>query len=204
MDLNSKIKGTKSNKIRKVTYLKRFILEKIDENQKIKRYLRYTNKLPLAKKSQNYDGVLVMQPDLSESLMQNCKEGEKSLFGGSFNPEMSNLKTPNIYVHSHRIQSYGADSTMSFVLHILCPQTYNELQSYGRERVYEIADEIVQMLDGYVIDEKEIVDVVGNLTLDFEGDFSEYRLAKSSDVIVLSIPLKIKNVGIRSSIYDKR
>ena len=49
-NLNDKLSYTKSNKIRKVTILKRFILEKINENQNIKRYMRYVTKLPLAKK----------------------------------------------------------------------------------------------------------------------------------------------------------
>ena len=199
-NLNDKLSYTKSNKIRKVTILKRFILEKINENQNIKRYMRYVTKLPLARKSEDYDSNIKVQPDILTSLMEDNNDGEQCLFGGSFNPEMDNIKIPYIFVYSSRSKVDGINNTIYFTIYILCPERYNRLANDGEERIYEIADEIVQLLDEYSLENNDISKEIGNLEFIVDGSFEEFRMSKSNDIIVLAIPVKVCNIAIRSRI----
>lgn len=199
-NLNDKLINTRSNKIRKVTVIKRFILDKLNENQNIKRYMRYITKLPLARKSEDFDNNIKLQPDILTSLTEDTVSGEQCLFSGSFNPEMDNIKIPYIFVHSPRSSINGTDNIIHFVIYILCPERYNRLANYGEERIYEIADEIVQLLDEYSIEDTNISKEVGNLKFEIEGSFQEFRMSKSNDIIVLAIPLKIKSTALRSKI----
>ena len=199
-NLNDKLSYTKSNKIRKVTILKRFILEKINENQNIKRYMGYVTKLPLARKSEDYDSNIKVQPDILTSLMEDNNDGEQCLFGGSFNPEMDNIKIPYIFVYSSRSKVDGINNTIYFTIYILCPERDNRLANYGEERIYEIADEIVQLLDEYSLENNDISKEIGNLEFIVDGSFEEFRMSKSNDIIVLAIPVKVCNIAIRSRI----
>ena len=199
-NLNDKLSYTKSNKIRKVTVLKRIILEKINENQNIKRYMRYITKLPLARKSEDFDHNIKIQPDVLTSLMEDNDDGEQFLFGGSFNPEMDNVKIPYIFVHSSRSKVDGVNNTIYFTIYILCPERYNRLANYGEERIYEIADEIVQLLDEYSLENNDIAKEIGNLKFVIDGSFEELRMSKSNDIIILAVPVKVCNMTLRSRI----
>ena len=202
-NLNNKLLNTTSNKIRKVTVVKKFIMETIDSSQNIRRYMRHITRLPLARKSEDYDNNIKVQNDINTSLLQNGIDGEQCLFSGSFNPDVDNLKMPYIFVHSSYSTVNGANNTLCFVIYILCPERYNRLANYGEERIYEIADEIVQLLDGYTLENNDTVKSVGNLTFDIDGRFDEYRMSKSNDIIVLSIPIKVQNIALRSRLNDR-
>lgn len=197
-NLNSGYISTKSNKIRKITVLKKFMVDIIDDNQNIKRFMRHITKLPLAKKSEDYNGNIKVQSDIRNSLLIGSDEGEQCLYNGGFNPEMSNIKMPYIFVNSYRSYITGVDQSIYFAIHILCPEKYNGLLNYGDERIYEIANEIAQLLDGYTIEKEDIVKKAGNLKIEINGEITESRMSKSNDIIVLSIPIKIKNIALRS------
>lgn len=199
-DLNWKLLNTKSTKLRKVTSIRKLIIDIINENQSIKRYMRFTTKMPLAKKSIDNNGNVKVQNDIVNSLLIDSNEGEQCLFSGSFNPEMSNIQIPYIFVHSYRTRVRGSDSTINFAIHIVCPQKYNTLQHYGDERIYEIGEQIIELLDGYTIENSDIAEVTGNVTFICEGDIEEYRLSKTSDIIVLTIPIVVRNVAMRSRV----
>ena len=60
--------------------------------------MRYTTKMPLAKKSIDNNGTVKVQKDIANSLLIDSNEGDQCLFSGSFNPEMSNIQIPYIFV----------------------------------------------------------------------------------------------------------
>ena len=56
--------------------LKRYIVEKIDENEIIRRYCRWLTKTPLSKNGLDYTGELIQQRELGEnySITKEVKE----------------------------------------------------------------------------------------------------------------------------------
>ena len=197
-DFNMIKKRTDSQKIRKITVLKKFILDTLDSDQEIKRYLRYLTTTPIAKRGIGYDGATIIQNDLTTSLKSNSDEGEKALYSGGFDPMMETIVKNYVFVQHYRsrIQSNGMDM-IYFTIHILIPEKYNELKNYGEERAYQIADRVCQLLDTHIIENDEIVDIVGNVKFEVFGDIVEERLTKTKDVIILTIPIRIASSTLR-------
>ena len=67
MMVKDKYLGTKSNKFRRVPYIVEYLMKVID-CQEIRRLCRYYTLDPLAEEAFDYNGNLVDQPDLNDSL----------------------------------------------------------------------------------------------------------------------------------------
>ena len=65
--VRDKYLGTKSNKFRRVPYIVEYLMKVID-CQEIRRLCRYYTLDPLADEAFDYDGNLIEQPDLIDSL----------------------------------------------------------------------------------------------------------------------------------------
>lgn len=200
MDFNAFQRNSKGNKIRKIKTIKKHMANMVDENQDIRRFMRYyQSKSPLSRKSVDYNGNIVNQPDIKNSLFENNADGEKVLFLESFKPTMEYCRQPYIFISS---PVTFLDRTMGDIrveINILCPDEYNELALYDEERIYEVAERIEDILDNYTID-GEAMEEVGALKLEMLGSCTMERLSKTDNVLVLSIPFKIKNVTMRSEL----
>ena len=94
MGLNDKRLGSKPKKIRRISLLKRFLAEKINENLNIKKYILYNVYSPLKEKSKSYDGKIVKVNEVFKenaedfNLMKEDSDGEVRMFLTDFNPDM--------------------------------------------------------------------------------------------------------------------
>lgn len=189
---------TESQKVRKITVLKKYMLDAIDNNQDVKRYMRYLTTTPLSKKGVGYDGDVIVQNDLVESMKYSSDEGEKVLFTGGFDPYMETIVKNYIFVQHQRSRiTDDGTNIMTFMVYILIPEKYNELKNYGEERTYQIADSICQVLDCHTIENDEIVDIVGNAKIEIYGDIVEQRLTKTKDIILVTLPIRIVSSTLR-------
>ena len=66
--MNRKNINTISNKIRKIGLMVAYITQKIDNNQEIKRFMRYMTVNPLSSRGKDQNGNVVNQVDLNKSL----------------------------------------------------------------------------------------------------------------------------------------
>lgn len=197
-DFNRIKNFTDSQKIRRITVLKKYIVDTIDENQMVRRHMRYLTTTPAAKKGVGYDGKIIVQNDLTTSLKVNSDEGERVLFTGGFDPYMETVVKNYIFVQHTRSRITNDNmNIMTFTIYILIPEKYNELKNYGEERVYQIADSICKILDDHVIENDEIVDIVGNVKFEVYGDVVEQRLTKTKDVIMVTLPIRVVNSALR-------
>ena len=73
----------RGNKLRKVNFLNNYIVNKIDENQEIKRYVLYGTNNPLGKYGKDLNEKVIAQPDITKSLLN-----ENALFNNPFNEEI--------------------------------------------------------------------------------------------------------------------
>ncbi|WP_291566974.1 MULTISPECIES: hypothetical protein [unclassified Clostridium] len=200
-DFNNKNIGTVSNKLRKMPLLKRYIIDKIDENQDIKRLTRYPNISPLSESSLDYSGNLINQPDLKLTLKEDNVEGDKVLFAHGFNPDMENEKKIYIFVQNYTNDFKNLIGNNKFYVHILCPECYNDLAFYGQERIYEIAIKIIDILDEHTI-EGDLQKELGMIKFEVSGTGDEGRMAKSKDVIRYSFPVIAKTMNTRTRVYE--
>lgn len=207
-DFNNRYLGTRSSKVRRIVPIKNFIIHKIDTNQNIKRLCRYYTKTPLLNRGVGYDGTVVNQPDLEDSLLKPVHNDlnvsptarNQILTTSVFSGDVLAERQITIYVHhpksvfnpnmvSGRI-SYGVDPLGGrhlFMVDIVYPNELNELDSVNQERATEIAGEIIDMLDGIYVD-GEYEEFTGACKLNVEGEITCGRLS-TSGYLILSIPI---------------
>lgn len=198
-DPNNKLKGTTSNKLRKVIPVRNIIIKKIDENQNIKRLSRYITKTPLAEKGLSYDGSILMQQDLKYTLTKDSDvEGVKTLFNIMFNPE--NIETGtivHIFVSPYNINT-GDYGTMYYDVSIVCDVEYDEILPNNDSRIWKIANEVCDMLDGYTLDmSNPETEDVGNLQFKVVNNATYTRISKTSSMMHLAMVIAVDYVGMR-------
>lgn len=192
---NNKNIGTFSNKIKREAKLMRYICEKIDNSQDIKRLLYYNTLSPLSKKSRytKEDEVGIVQPDIDYSLID--KNIIKAPFRDDIIEEYENL----MFVWSPNSDYNYADGTMFIHVILLTPQKYN-IQEYGDEdRNVNIAMRVADLLDSYTIDynDGDIYESVGSVQFKLTKRFTE-RLAKSNDYILYGLVFEVDFITLRS------
>lgn len=181
------------NKLRKVNFLTNYIVNKIDENQEIKRFVLYGTNNPLGNKSCDLNKNLITQPDITKSLLD-----ENVLFNNPFNEDiLDKEKVCYIFVYPYSANYKKNDiGDLEFVVNILSPSEYNNL-TRGDKRIFEISYRIEDLLDQYVIKSDEGNLEVGNVM--FELTASSYtRLSKVTSIENLALKFKVRISTMRN------
>ena len=194
MSINFNDKREKhGNKLRKVNFLTNFIVNKIDENQEIKRFVLYGTNNPLGNKSCDLNKNLITQTDITKSLLD-----ENVLFNNPFNEDiLDEEKVCYIFVYPYSANYKKNDiGDLEFVVNILSPSEYNNL-TRGDKRIFEISYRIEDLLDQYVIKSDEGNLEVGNVM--FELTASSYtRLSKVTSIENLALKFKVRISTMRN------
>lgn len=201
---------SKSVKTSKVSLIEKYICEKIDECQEIKRLCRYMTLDPLEIWALDYDNQVVQQPDLEDSLSKPILRDKVSkgceeriiiplMFGG----DVLDSLHPFIYVYCDQVsfatEREGASSigSLHFTIDIVYDMGTEELADWSR-RSWVIAGYIMDLFDEVVITEPEYVDKVGNLKFSLSSNnIRNMKLAPNTTIGVLTIPLKLVSNGGR-------
>lgn len=191
--------ATYSQKFRRITAIRKYMIDAIDNDQESKRLMRYLTSTPLSKKGVTYDGNLIDQPDLTTSLTVDTDEGEVCLFTGIFDPDMETIYKNYIFIQHY--DTYTYDDTMqtsNFYIYILVDIKYNSLKNYGEERIYALADRMAQLFDNHTIENDDLVDEIGNIKFKIKGRISEMRMSRTKTINLLSIPIEVSNSVMRA------
>lgn len=201
---NNKYMSKQSQKLRRVVPIKKYIIEKIDDNQNIKRLCRYMTTTPLLNKGKTYDGKMIEQPDLVESLKSDSAEsgvatiGKQVIYPYPFTEDVIERDRVTIYVYSPRTTinpsavSGGRnfnDYTGKHLFHIqvVFPLEYEEIEPYAEERSMSIACEIADMIDDLYI-EGDAREIVGDIQFKIMGEITSQRLS-TSGYAIMTIPV---------------
>lgn len=205
-DLNNRNINTFSPIYRRITVLKKYIIDKIDADQKIKRMMRYHSKTPTSRMGEGYDGAIIKQPDLVGSLLKPITENgvtyEEVLYNGRFNANIDTISKNQMFVYSPGsvINDEKDTQAIYFYVDILVSEKYEYLKNYGEERTCEIADRVAQLFNGVYITEKEVVDMVGNVKTIITGRSDSERLSKTNDIILFRIPIVVNCLSMRHGV----
>ena len=205
LGLNNFWKLTKSQKIRRSDYIIDMIAEKIDNNQYIKRFMRYYSKNPLSKKG-FINGKTIIQKDLKDSLLEDTNEinnieSKKCLFTYGFNDDIVVDEQNYIFIENKKIiyDNVNKMATMYLTISILVPDVYLELRDndcdYIIRRNKIIANTIENMLGDYTVDDK-YSKYIGNIKFELT-DYNEDRLSKNSNKILTTLVYKTKYSTVR-------
>ncbi|MFR2887394.1 MAG: hypothetical protein ACLTDM_04235 [Clostridium butyricum] len=187
--INEKNLGTKVKKFGYIPPMLKYICEQIDNNQKIRRYMRYATPLPLSPRSESYDknSIIQEQPDLKCSLMADGDEGVRCLYN-CYALDQDNYTVPYIFVYpSNSNQIMTGTARCLFTVVVIISGKYEELKNYGELRSFMIAEEIAQVIDNITIESSNpLYQDLGNIKFEIPPIFNYVRLTKSSPAVQLT------------------
>lgn len=210
--VRDKYVGTKSNKFRRVPYIVEYLMKVID-CQEIRRLCRYYTLDPLADEAFDYDGNLIEQPDLIDSLEYKVVRDKVSkgaedaiLIPETFSNVIINYNKMQICVYpyeitfSERASRYGTSTFgyMTFHIDIIYPMQLNKLSDH-MQRAWSIACIIMDAIDDKTVLDEEIYRHTGDVKFEFKENMAtNYKLAPNSDMVILTVPIAVTVNGLRS------
>ena len=210
--VQDKYVGTKSNKFRRVPYIVEYLMKVID-CQEIRRLCRYYTLDPLAEEAFDYNGNLVDQPDLNDSLEFKVVRDKVSagaedpiLIAETFSNAIINYNKMQICVYpyeitfSERASRYGTSTFgyMTFHIDIIYPMQLNKLADH-MQRAWSIACIIMDAIDDKTVLDEEIHKHTGDIKFEFKENMAtNYKLAPNSDMVILTVPIAVTVNGLRS------
>ena len=210
--VKDKYLGTKSNKFRRVPYIVEYLMKVID-CQEIRRLCRYYTLDPLAEEALDYNGQLVKQPDLIDSLEHRVVRDKVSagaedaiLIPETFSNAIINYNKMQICVYpyeitfSERASRYGTSTFgyMTFHIDIIYPMTLNKLGDH-MQRAWSIACIIMDAIDDKTVLDEELHKHTGDIKFEFKENMAtNYKLAPNSDMVILTVPIAVTVNGLRS------
>ena len=210
--VRDKYLGTKSNKFRRVPYIVEYLMKVID-CQEIRRLCRYYTLDPLADEAFDYDGNLIEQPDLMDSLEYKVVRDKVSkgaedaiLIPETFSNAIINYNKMQICVYpyeitfSERASRYGTSTFgyMTFHIDIIYPMQLNKLSDH-MQRAWSIACIIMDAIDDKTVLDEEIYRHTGDIKFEFKENMAtNYKLAPNSDMVILTVPIAVTVNGLRS------
>ena len=210
--VRDKYLGTKSNKFRRVPYIVEYLMKVID-CQEIRRLCRYYTLDPLADEAFDYDGNLIEQPDLIDSLENKVVRDKVSkgaedaiLIPETFSNAIINYNKMQICVYpyeitfSERASRYGTSTFgyMTFHIDIIYPMQLNKLSDH-MQRAWSIACIIMDAIDDKTVLDEEIYRHTGDVKFEFKENMAtNYKLAPNSDMVILTVPIAVTVNGLRS------
>ena len=210
--VKDKYLGTKSNKFRRVPYIVEYLMKVID-CQEIRRLCRYYTLDPLAEEAFDYNGNLVDQPDLNDSLEFKVVRDKVSagaedpiLIAETFSNAIINYNKMQICVYpyeitfSERASRYGTSTFgyMTFHIDIIYPMQLNKLADH-MQRAWSIACIIMDAIDDKTVLDEEIHKHTGDIKFEFKENMAtNYKLAPNSDMVILTVPIAVTVNGLRS------
>lgn len=191
-----------NKKISRTATISRYLCEKIDENQEIRRLCRYLTLDPLADYAFDYGNNVFMQPDLNDSLMENIKTDNVSkgcekriLYKTMFSGKVIETLNPLIYVYCDQVSFYnqrGSTSTVGTMLYyidIIYDISTEELIDW-QYRSWTIGQIIMNMFDEVPVSDENYVKEIGNISFRVgEMSITNKKLSPNTSLGVLSIPL---------------
>ena len=212
MMVKDKYLGTKSNKFRRVPYIVEYLM-KVIVCQEIRRLCRYYTLDPLAEEAFDYNGNLVDQPDLNDSLEFKVVRDKVSagaedpiLIAETFSNAIINYNKMQICVYpyeitfSERASRYGTSTFgyMTFHIDIIYPMQLNKLADH-MQRAWSIACIIMDAIDDKTVLDEEIHKHTGDIKFEFKENMAtNYKLAPNSDMVILTVPIAVTVNGLRS------
>lgn len=196
-DLNNKNLGKKGNKVKKISALNSYIVNKIDENQSIRRYVRYLTTTPLSSTGKDLNGNIIKQPDILNSLKADSSEGLQSLWRGEFDEDTISQEQCFIFVHTFRADFKGIDSKFLVAINILIPQKRDYLKYDEESRSCGIGDIIENMFDDIYIENDEYVKYLGNVKLKLVSIPIE-RLSKTNSLTRTTLTFSVDTKDVKT------
>jgi hypothetical protein len=202
-DLNNG-KHFRTQKGMDIIAVKNYLVEKICENENIRKYCRWVTKTPLGKNGLGYNGDIIVQHHLDDKYdLRKEVIAEKGLcykqilYPYMFNEDIVDLDQMFMFVYPYSNNFNKSMGTNVYQVTICMPIEYNEISPYGDERIYRILHEIIDMFDGIIVTEEKWVERIGNVQFDIKSTSYPERLTKTKTLLKYSLNITTKLSNVR-------
>lgn len=176
---------TISMKLKNITKVRNAIMDKINKNQEIKRYINYLTQTPLELIGSDYNGQIVNQPDVNIDFIRQEKRIHPFYSKGLLNEFQVNIF----------VQRRGADLSdiaigENFInITIVVPVMYAILTD-GEDRQISIANIICGLIDG------EEIGGIGKAYVERVNE--DFVINDSKEYCALNLTVKIKTLNTKA------
>jgi len=201
--------NTESKLFTKIDKILKLLMDEINKDQEIKRYMTYLTTSPLSHRSVNYKGDIYFQRDLETSLISTQKidvskdnDGSKIvtipqvLFPYPYRSDKVNQEYCTLFISNY---IYDCDSTISeniYKLDLIIPSYLLVLKPYGESRGHKIMERLAYLFDKVETDRESSVEL-GNLKFELVGDAKEEKLVNNLEMTIFSMQLRTFIIGGR-------
>lgn len=190
------LNNSESNKIRKVSYLIKYMHSKISNSQKILRMLCYNTKNPLALQGLGYKGEKVNQPNLDSDRVAG------HIHEVGFNPNMTLEAKNQIFINLVNGRFNNESGKFNIDINILTPEPFAKITNGYRQ--FEIAQEIANLLDETSIEEEDVLNFkdLGNLKFELTN-IANGRISKTENYSWFNMSFEVKMLGTKYRINSR-
>ena len=196
-----------SSKVRRDVFILNYMIDKVNEDQDIRRLCRYMTQRPFSKKAKNLNGEIVEQPDLKNPLTINSDEGKTVLWNGAFDNYQKKQERVEIFLHnngttySEQKEAWNKDI---WRFEVIVPQNYDYIidddslpgYEFAIQRGYAIGVKLGDIFDLKNMDKKEYMTLTGDVKFILVGK-SSTRLTKTSDTMIYTFLFQTESLDGR-------
>lgn len=176
----------KSTKMKRVSLIRNEIVNTLNNNQNVKRYLTYFSNQPLELEGRLKDGTIINQPNVEDDLVFEKPVIIPTIFTETLLSEAKVI----VFVHPHTGSLKELDiGKQVYLIEIVCPSQYYLLYE-NEDRSLNIACELMNELD------QELVGGNGFERYNF-SNFQLSRLSNTSDYSVLSLFVEVNALTMK-------
>ena len=209
--------GTTSTLFAKIDEIITLMVNEINGDEIIKRYLTFLTTQPMENKSIDKNGTLLYQYDVPSRLdipsVKYCiskptattkeyRSSEQILYSEPYQDEKITGNYPVLFVHNYSYDCNNIIGSNVYMIDILIPSEYLNVNSVGspiiESRLHKIMGRIAYLFDKVSLDD-ESREYLGDIEFKIVGKPTEEKINKTNDITITTIPIEVRLVNCRSN-----
>lgn len=206
--------NSKSTVFTKIDKIVNLMVNELNNDEELKRYLLFLTKQPLENYSIDNNGTKIYQYDIPKDLTKENKyciskpnssnpkyrTSPRVIIPYLYEEEKVTSENPMMFVHNSSYSCNDLVDSNVYSIDILVPSDYIEIQANGENyyenRLHKIMERVADIFDDTYTD-KETSKEIGDLKFELIGVVYEERIGKSNDIT-------ISTINIRTSVINTR
>ena len=210
--------GTTSTLFAKIDEIITLMVNEINGDEIIKRYLTFLTTQPMENKSIDKNGTVLYQYDVPSRLdvpsvkyrvvktprvwATDYRTSEQILYPSPYNADKVTGNYPVLFVHNYSYDCNNIIGSNVYMIDILIPSEYLNVNSVGspiiESRLHKIMGRIAYLFDKVSLDD-ESREYLGDIEFKIVGKPTEEKINKTNDITITTIAIETKLINCRST-----
>ena len=208
--------GTTSTLFAKIDEIITLMVNEINGDEIIKRYLTFLTTQPMENKSIDKNGTILYQYDVpsrldipsvkyciskSTAITKEYRTSEQILYSEPYQDAKITGNYPTVFVHNYSYDCNNIIGSNVYMIDILIPSEYLNVSSVGspiiESRLHKIMGRIAYLFDKVSLDD-ESREYLGDIEFKIVGKPTEEKINKTNDITITTVAIETKVVNCRS------